>query len=58
MFRIEEYAKQETRVKGGCKLGHFPPGFLFGFFLDLEDGDRIFLRNVCLSKHYTALYPR
>jgi hypothetical protein len=33
-------------------------GFLLAIFFDSEDGDDMFLRNLCrLSTDYTALYP-
>jgi hypothetical protein len=46
IFRIEEYAEQETSIKAGSCF-------------DPEDGGDLFLSNVgWLSTGYTALYPR
>jgi hypothetical protein len=47
IFRVEEYAAQETSVKASGKKW------------SSEDGGDMFLRNVCWhSADYTALYSR
>jgi hypothetical protein len=45
IFRVEEYAKQETSEKqvSTCYLLH--AGLLLGLVFDLEDGRHMFLRN-------------
>jgi hypothetical protein len=44
IFRVEEYAEQETSVKAGGEQSS--AGFLLGLFFDPEDGGDMFLRNV------------
>jgi hypothetical protein len=44
IFRVEEYAKQETRARALLATG-FYAGFLLGLCFDPEDGSDMFLRN-------------
>jgi hypothetical protein len=52
-------SKNTPSVKKGSKLNWFHADFLFGLFLDPEDGGDMFFRNIGgLSTKYTELYPR
>jgi hypothetical protein len=58
IFGVEEKAEQETNVKAKCKQ-RFRAGLFLGLHFNPDDGDDMFLQNVCwLSTDYTALYPR
>jgi hypothetical protein len=44
IFKVKEYAKQETSMKAGGSCFH--TGFLLGLFCDPEYGDDMFLQNI------------
>jgi hypothetical protein len=44
IFRVEEYAKQETSMKAGVKQSRV--GFLLVLFFDPEAGGNMFLGNI------------
>jgi hypothetical protein len=59
IFRVEEYAKEETSVKmWGLFAICLHAGFLTGLYLNPEDGGNIYLNIGSLSTDYTAVYPR